>query len=54
MWRAYSVRSSRHGAALTILEVVIGDQPGPLRSLRLASTGARATPDHDPHGDGGA
>jgi MucB/RseB family protein len=36
---------ARHGAALTILEVIIGDQPAPLAAyaVRLASTDARAT-----------
>lgn len=35
---------ARHGAALTILEVIIGDQPAPLAAyaVRLASTDARA------------
>jgi hypothetical protein len=36
---------ARHGAALTILEVIIGDQPAPLAAyaVRLAATEARAT-----------
>ena len=36
---------SRHAAALTILEVIVGDQPAPLAAyaVRLASTEARAT-----------
>jgi hypothetical protein len=36
---------ARHGALLTILEVIVGDQPAPLAAyaLRLASTDARAT-----------
>ncbi len=45
-WRAALGRVlARHAAALTILEVMIGDQPAPLAAyaVRLASTDVRAT-----------
>ena len=44
-WRtALGLVLARHGAALTILEVIVGDQPAPLAAfaVRLASTEARA------------